>query len=254
MTNLLNNAAKYTPEGGKIEVKLEAEAEELVISVIDNGIGMSEDLIKNAFDLFSQGQRSLDRSQGGLDIGLALVRSLLNLHDGSISAHSEGLGMGATFVVRLPHLTRQAALPMDPHMEQRAGSAAPLRIAIVDDNEDAAVTLSIFLQAFGHEVFVMHAAPEALEKLPALAPDVCLLDIGLPELDGFALARRLRQIPATARASLFAVTGYGQEKDRQEAVTAGFDALFPKPVDLGMLNKALAQMSSHKSRFLGSST
>jgi len=246
MTNLLSNAAKYTPNGGAIDVLLETDGEGLLITVRDNGIGMTPELIADAFELFSQGKRGLDRSQGGLGIGLALVKSLLLLHGGSIDVESAGPDRGSSFRVRLPATARGAA--RTPGTAAPAGSppSPGLRIAIVDDNEDAAATLSMFLQAFGHEVTIAHSARQALAGLPAFAPDVCLLDIGLPEMDGFELARALRAAPATRGAVLIAITGYAQERDRQEARAAGFDELFAKPVDLGALNTLLTQVAQHR--------
>jgi PAS domain S-box-containing protein len=246
MTNLLSNAAKYTPNGGAIEVLLETGGEGLAITVRDNGIGMTPELIADAFELFSQGKRGLDRSQGGLGIGLALVKSLLLLHGGSIDVESEGPDRGSSFRVRLPPAARGASNPASVAAPAGSLPSAQLRIAIVDDNEDAAATLSLFLQTFGHEVTVAHSAREALGRLPAFAPDVCLLDIGLPGMDGFELARALRSAPATGGAVLIAITGYAQERDRQEARGAGFDELFAKPVDLSALNTLLTQVAQHR--------
>ena len=246
MTNLLSNAAKYTPNGGAIEVLLETDGDEHVITVRDNGIGMSPELIADAFELFSQGKRGLDRSQGGLGIGLALVKSLLLLHGGAVSVHSDGLDLGTRFVVRLPALARGAAAISGTAPAAVSTARAPLRIGIVDDNEDAAATLCMFLQAFGHEVFTAHSARYALQQFPAFGPDVCLLDIGLPGMNGFDLARALRAEEATKGAVLIAITGYAQERDRQEARGAGFDELFAKPVDLAALNTLLTQVAQHR--------
>jgi PAS domain S-box-containing protein len=248
MTNLLSNAAKYTPPGGAIDVLLEAEGDELVITVRDNGIGMTPELIADAFELFSQGKRGLDRSQGGLGIGLALVKSLLQLHGGTVGVRSEGPDRGSSFVVRLPAVARSAQAAAGTPSLPDGTAPASLRIGIVDDNEDAAATLSMFLQAYGHVVSSAHCAKQALELLPAFAPDVCLLDIGLPEMSGFELAREIRSHPATKGAVLIAITGYAQEKDRQQARGAGFDELFAKPVDLGALNTLLTQVAQHRPR------
>lgn len=240
VTNLLSNAAKYTPDGGQIDILLEAEPDTVRFVVRDNGVGMTPELIAHAFDLFSQGARSLDRSQGGLGIGLALVRSLVHLHGGNVSAHSEGPGKGSRFEVSLPRL--HDAPPAKEARDHEPDSGASLRIAIVDDNEDAAATLALFLDSHGHEVSMAHTASEALSRLPAWRPDVWLLDIGLPQMNGFDLARTLRADPATAGAVLVAVTGYAQERDRQEALRAGFDELFAKPVDLTSLNAVLLRI------------
>ncbi|SFC23038.1 Signal transduction histidine kinase [Massilia yuzhufengensis] len=246
VTNLLSNAAKYTPDGGNIEVVLESHQDTVVIRVSDDGIGMTPELTACAFDLFSQGTRGLDRSQGGLGIGLALVKSLSSLHGGSVTVQSDGPGMGSVFQVTLPRLAATVAPVGDiPH----AGSeqpAKPLRIAVVDDNEDAAAMLAMFLESFGHQVLVSPGAQHALERLPAFQPDVCLLDIGLPGMNGYDLARTLRAHPATAGAMLIAITGYAQEKDRQDALAAGFDDLFAKPVDLAFLDAALARIARRR--------
>jgi len=246
MTNLLSNAAKYTLEGGRIEVHLTTDAEALAVDIRDDGIGMAPELIASAFDLFAQGARGLDRSQGGLGIGLALVRSLLKLHGGAVSASSEGPGQGSTFHVSMPLSTRA-------QIERRARDRTPpqasvpaLRIGVVDDNEDAAVTLSLLLETLGHTVLVAHSAREALSALPAFGPDVCLLDIGLPEMNGFELAAALRKKPGASQAILIAVTGYAQEKDRAQALAAGFHDLFAKPVDLDVLGAALVQIESRR--------
>ncbi|MAM88334.1 MAG: hypothetical protein CME36_13605 [unclassified Hahellaceae] len=245
MTNLFNNAAKYTPEGGEIRLVLETSGDDIDISVSDNGIGMSAELIAQAFDLFSQGDRGLDRSQGGLGIGLALVRSLLELHGGAISVHSDGPGLGSTFKVTLPKASgNRASDHVRPRQEMR--HTPVLRIAVVDDNEDAAATLSLLLETLGHTLLTANSAEDALSRLPEFSPDVCLLDIGLPDMNGYALAQALREAPSTAGAVLVAVTGYAQERNRREALAAGFDDLFPKPVDLTALKLYLAQIANHR--------
>jgi len=248
MTNLLSNAAKYTPNGGNIDVLLETETSELVITVRDDGIGMTPDLIADAFDLFSQGKRGLDRSQGGLGIGLALVKSLLQLHGGSVSVRSDGPNAGSSFQVRLPRASPRFPDAGAGGGAQAAPASAPLRIAIVDDNEDAGATLAMFLEASGHQVTVAHAAQAALDEWPAFGPDVCLLDIGLPGMNGFDLARALRAAPATSGAVLIAVTGYAQDSDRQQALAAGFNDLFAKPVDLGALDALLVRLAQGRLR------
>ena len=248
MTNLLSNAAKYTPNGGNIDVLLEADADELAITVRDDGIGMTPELIADAFDLFSQGKRGLDRSQGGLGIGLALVKSLLQLHGGSVAIRSEGPDAGTTFQVRLPRASPQALAAVAGSAEHAGHEAPPLRIAIVDDNEDAGATLAMFLEACGHQVAVVQGARAALEEWPAFAPDACLLDIGLPGMNGYDLARALRKLPATGGAVLIAVTGYAQQRDREQALAAGFDELFAKPVDLAALDALLRRLAQGRRR------
>ena len=246
MTNLLSNAAKYTLEGGRIEVVLSINGDALAVEIRDDGIGMSPDLIASAFDLFAQGARGLDRSQGGLGIGLALVRSLLKLHGGTVEASSEGPGRGSAFKVGLPLSTRAQVERRARDRNANQGRMPALRIGVVDDNEDAAVTLSLLLETLGHTVLVAHSAREALGALPAFGPDVCLLDIGLPEMNGYELAAALRKKPGTAQAILIAVTGYAQEKDRALALAAGFHDLFAKPVDLDVLGAALVQIESRR--------
>ncbi|TXF98556.1 hybrid sensor histidine kinase/response regulator [Massilia arenae] len=246
MTNLLSNAAKYTLEGGRIEVRLTTDGDVLGLEIRDDGIGMSPELIASAFDLFAQGARGLDRSQGGLGIGLALVRSLLKLHGGAVSASSDGPGLGSTFHVSLPLSTRAQIERRARDRNAPQGKLPALRIGVVDDNEDAAVTLSLLLETLGHTVLVAHSAREALTALPAFGPDVCLLDIGLPEMNGYELAAALRKKPGASQAILIAVTGYAQEKDRALALAAGFHDLFAKPVDLDVLGAALVQIESRR--------
>jgi len=246
MTNLLSNAAKYTLDGGRVEVRLATRGALLDVTIRDNGIGMSPELIASAFDLFSQGTRGLDRSQGGLGIGLALVRSLLRLHGGEVSASSEGQGCGSTFRVTLPLSSRADVAAPAAGTDARQDNPAALRIGVVDDNEDAAVTMALLLETLGHTVSVAHSARAALDALPLFEPDVCLLDIGLPEMNGFELARALRTRPGTDHAILIAVTGYAQEKDRADARAAGFHDLFAKPVDLEVLGAALVQIERRR--------
>jgi len=246
MTNLLSNAAKYTLEGGRIDVLLTARDDRMTVHIRDDGIGMSPELIATAFELFSQGARGLDRSQGGLGIGLALVRSLLKLHGGAVSASSEGPGCGSTFRVELPLSNR---VNVERRARERSADNSrlnALRIGVVDDNEDAAVTLALLLETLGHTVHVSHSARAALAALPAFEPDVCLLDIGLPEMNGYELAGALRQRAGTGQAILIAVTGYAQDKDRERARAAGFHDLFAKPVDLDMLGAALLQIERRR--------
>lgn len=232
ITNLLNNAAKYTPDGGHISITLASEAEQAIICIKDNGIGMSRDMVESAFELFVQAERTSDRAQGGLGIGLALVKSLVDLHGGTISASSEGPGQGSTFTLRLPRVQageqRSDTLP-----EPTPCAAAPgLRLMVVDDNIDAARMLALCLEAAGHHVFVEHESIQALERARQEAPDACVVDIGLPQMDGNELARQLRRQPETAGALLIAATGYGQEQDRRAALDAGFDHHLVKPVNM----------------------
>jgi PAS domain S-box-containing protein len=242
LANLLNNAAKYTPEGRRIELEARAGREGLVLAVRDEGIGMEPELAARVFDLFTQAERSSDRSQGGLGLGLALVKNLVELHGGTVVCDSAGLGQGSGFVVTLP-LMQPAE--WRAKKEARAGASAAearrLRILVVDDNVDAAATLAMLLEACGYEVMTEHDSLRALERAMQERPDAALLDIGLPEMDGNELARRLRADPRTRQALLVAVTGYGQEQDRRAALEAGFDHHMVKPVDLDRLASILAE-------------
>jgi PAS domain S-box-containing protein len=250
LANLLNNASKYTPEERRIEIEArgsdggEAGAS-LVLTVRDEGIGMEPELAGRVFDLFTQAKRSSDRSQGGLGLGLALVKNLVELHGGSVVCDSAGLGQGSSFMVRLP-LMQPAAHGADSaaSMAAPAGQPPPLRLLVVDDNVDAAATLGMLLEACGYAVMVEHDSPRALELALRECPDVGLLDIGLPEMDGNELARRLRADPRTRGMLLVAVTGYGQEQDRRLALEAGFDHHMVKPVDLDKLAAILSTAGS----------
>jgi PAS domain S-box-containing protein len=245
IANLLNNAAKYTSEGGDILVKTDVRDGDVLIQVTDNGIGMAPELTSRAFDLFTQAERTSDRSSGGLGLGLALVKSLVELHEGTVTANSPGLGKGSTFTVRLPRLHVQQRVPslQDGGAKPRTASRS-LRIMVVDDNVDAASMLAMLLEASGHEVLVEHGSYKALDRARSDAPQVCLLDIGLPQIDGYELARRLRAQPENANATLVAVTGYGQEHDRRQAFAAGFDYHLVKPVDGQELAAILGKVGS----------
>jgi PAS domain S-box-containing protein len=245
VANLLNNAAKYTPEGGNIALKIEVQTSHVILDITDNGIGMAPELVSRVFDLFAQAERTPDRSSGGLGLGLALVKNLVELHGGSVAAASEGIGKGSRFTVVLPRMQGQLresgqADDDDDHFETASRS---LKILVVDDNVDAAAMLSMLMELSGHQVFAEHEAKQALETASREKPDVCMLDIGLPEMDGHELARRLRAQPETANAVLIAVTGYGQENDRRQALAAGFDHHLTKPVDLKKLSSILAKIS-----------
>ena len=238
LANLLNNAAKYTQEGGDLRLDVEADEARIRIEVRDNGIGMAPDLVARAFDLFAQAERSVDRASGGLGLGLALVKHLVELHGGTVSCDSPGLGRGSRFVVSLPRMSVQDT-PAQEMADRAPAKPDTLRILVVDDNEDAADTLAMLLEAGGHEVLVEHDSRRALERAreggPEGAPRVCLLDIGLPDMDGAELARRLRALPETAGAVLVAVTGYSQDSDRERTRAAGFDHHLVKPIDLDQL-------------------
>ncbi|MCS0608760.1 PAS domain-containing protein [Massilia solisilvae] len=241
LANVLGNAAKYTPDGRRIDVSATRRDGQLVLTVRDEGIGMEPELTARVFDLFTQAQRSSDRALGGLGLGLALVKHLVELHGGSVTCESAGPGQGSTFVIALPAVQpppsqerRQAPRP------QRARGA--LKLLVVDDNADAALTLGMLLEACGHEVLVEHDSRKALARAHAERPDACLLDIGLPDMDGNELARRLRAQPETADSVLIAVTGYGQEQDREQAFASGFRYHLVKPVDMDRLAQVLDEI------------
>ncbi|MDK6077075.1 hybrid sensor histidine kinase/response regulator [Massilia varians] len=242
VANVLGNATKYTPEGREIDLRAEVRGDgaksALVISVRDEGIGMNRELSARVFDLFTQGERSSDRSQGGLGLGLALVRNLVELHGGMVGCSSPGPGKGSTFVITLPLLREAVPAPL-PQAPLPAAKAGALTVLVVDDNVDAAETLGLLLAAHGHEVVVEHEPLRALERARRVEPDVCLLDIGLPGIDGHELARRLRAQPETAASVLVAITGYGQQQDRDEAFAAGFRHHVVKPVDFDALARLL---------------
>ncbi|WP_141213198.1 ATP-binding protein [Janthinobacterium sp. PC23-8] len=237
VANLLNNAAKYTPHGGDIALELDVEDDQVILSVTDNGIGMTARVLEHAFELFVQAERETDRAQGGLGIGLALVKSLVGLHGGEVFASSDGLGLGSRFTICLPHLPEQeerSPVHAEASRERGAGWRA-LRVMVVDDNVDAAEMLAMLLETTGHQVAIEHHALQVVNRAQACVPDVFLLDIGLPDLDGYALARQIRAAPELAGAVLIAITGYGDEQARQEASAAGFDHHFVKPIETARL-------------------
>jgi CheY-like chemotaxis protein/two-component sensor histidine kinase len=244
VTNLLNNAAKYTPEGGLISLTVTLQPEHVELAVSDNGIGIAPPLLSQVFDLFTQAERSPDRSQGGLGLGLALVKSLTELHQGTVCASSGGVGQGSRFAVRLPRLQlpHMSAGKMQAELLAHAhGSARPLQILLVDDNVDAVTTLATFLEEAGHHVMVRHDVAGALAALEGGMPDVCIFDIGLPEIDGYSLARRVRVLPGGRNCRLLGLSGYGQERDRVRAFQAGFDEYFVKPADTRRLLSLMSQ-------------
>jgi len=250
LTNLLNNASKFTPPGGVIQLRTEVHEKHMALIVQDNGIGMTPDLQLRVFDLFAQAERTPDRSQGGLGLGLALVKTLVNLHGGEVSCASEGLDKGSTFVVTLPRMTEPCEESDRPPSGQTVlKSTSKLRILLVDDNEDVAQMLAMLLVELGYEVLVELGSLQGLERARSQAPDVCILDIGLPEMNGHELARRLRATPGMAHAILIAVTGYGQEKDRKDALDSGFNHHFVKPVDMERLTALLNEIAVARSVF-----
>ena len=238
LTNLLNNAAKYTEPGGQIAFTAELAPGLATLRVRDNGTGIAPEMLPRIFDLFAQDDRSLVRSQGGLGIGLTLVRSLVELHGGTVTAASAGPGLGSEFVVRLPTLPEAAPDPARLAPAPPPGRA-PRRVLVVDDHADSARTLARVLELWGHEVRVAHSGPEAIAAVDADPADLILLDIGLPEMDGYEVARRLRARAPAATLILVALTGYGQDDDRRRSREAGFDHHLVKPVDLADLQRLL---------------
>jgi signal transduction histidine kinase len=246
ISNLLTNAAKYTPPGGRIEVQAAVDEADVMLRVKDSGIGIEPAMLPRVFDLFTQERQAIDRAEGGLGLGLAIVRSLMALHGGSVSAHSEGRGRGSEFVIRVPRVVVQPAVPSAGPDAARAANDTPhrRRVLVVDDNEDAATMMVELLRMAGHVAVYAHDGPTALRMAAEFAPDVALLDIGLPVMDGFELARQLRLTPALAGTRLIAVTGYGQEHDRRQSLEAGFDAHLVKPVDVDDLTRLVAESAA----------
>jgi two-component system CheB/CheR fusion protein len=257
LCNLLNNAAKYTKEGGQIRLSaaVEDEGRSLAFRVSDNGMGIAPDVLPSVFELFHQADRALDRAEGGLGIGLTLVRTLVALHGGTVEAHSAGIGQGSEFVVRLP--LAPTLSPRERVAEGRVRVAAPpgaeapdrrRRVLVVDDSIDSAESLARLLRRWGHEVHVAYDGPSALAAARSTAPEVVLLDIGLPGMDGYEVARQLRQDPDLKDTVLVALTGYGQATDRRQTQDAGFDQHLIKPVDPGLLRTLLATIDREHSR------
>jgi signal transduction histidine kinase len=244
LANILNNAAKFTDPGGRIDLSVTRHASDVVIRVTDTGIGISPEMLPKVFDLFTQIDRPLDRASTGLGIGLALVHRLVEMHGGRVSAHSAGSGAGAELVVHLPlYETSPAALAPAPRAERAAPELTPRRILVVDDNVDAAETLAAMLRLQGHQVETAHDGLEALRLAPGFAPHVILLDLGMPNLNGYETANRIREQAWGRDIALVALTGWGQPKDRKRTVEAGFDAHLVKPVDETTLLKTLHEVA-----------
>lgn len=241
--NLLNNAAKYTEPGGRISLRVDRQGNEAVVSVRDTGTGIVSEMLPRIFDLFIQADNSLERSQGGLGIGLTLVKRLVEMHGGKVEAHSEGIGHGSEFIVRLP-VVAEASVVLPP----APTTAIPqpqqgLRLLLAEDNVDTALTLGMLLKKLGHTVEIVHDGPAALRAVDGSRPDALLLDIGIPGLDGYQVAQRLRQYPANAKLKLIAMTGYGQEEDLERSRKAGFDHHLVKPVSLATLQDLLVKLA-----------
>lgn len=238
IVNLLTNAAKYTPQGGRIILRAKHEKAEAVVSVSDTGIGIPEESLATVFDMFSQLSPALERSQGGLGIGLALVRGLVHLHDGSVSVASQGAGKGSEFTVRLP-LTEATTQAVASKVSEATAQA--FRILVIDDNIDAAQSMTMALELLGYEAQTAHDGHIGLQSAERFQPDVILLDIGLPDLNGYEVARRIRSSRFGKDMFLIAATGWGQEADKQLALDAGFDCHLTKPVDFNKLQEVLVQ-------------
>jgi PAS domain S-box-containing protein len=243
VANLLNNAAKYTPAGGRIDLTLRREGAEAVLSVTDTGIGIPADALAGVFDMFSQIGASIDRAQGGLGIGLSLVRRLVEMHGGSATAASGGNGLGSTFTIRLPlapdHL---APLPGEPAGATPDDAAAGIKVLVVDDNIDAAMTLAMILELSGHTTRVAHNGLEAIEAVKDFTPQLAFLDIGMPRMNGYETAVALRRLPGLAGVHLVALTGWGADSDRNRSSDAGFDHHLTKPVQLSDIEHILAEL------------
>jgi signal transduction histidine kinase len=238
LVNVIGNAVKYTDAGGAIRIESRVEDGSAVVEVSDTGVGIAPELLPRVFDLFVQGDRTLDRSQGGLGVGLSVVKQLVEMHDGQVAVESAGVGRGSSVSIRLPAV----AAPPPPIATVTATAATPVRILIVDDNQDAANALGSLLQLEGHDIETAYSATAALERAPEFNPALILLDIGLPGMNGYQVARRLREIPALKGVCLIAVTGYGQSDDLARARAAGFDEHFIKPLDLGRLVRTIATL------------
>ena len=239
-TNLLDNAIKYTPAGGKIRIALRPEGAKAILEISDTGLGMPPELIGRVFDLFVQGVRTLAREPGGLGIGLTMVQRLVELHDGTVQAKSDGPNHGATFTVELPAIEPSVALSgVDTPATK---TAMPRHVLIIEDDDDARDSLAELLRLDDHQVSVACDGKDGLELARSLAPDVVLVDIGLPDIDGYEVARRLRNNPATSRLRLIAVTGYGTQEDRRSALAAGFNDHLAKPVEVTSLQSLLSEI------------
>ncbi|HEV2664937.1 MAG TPA: PAS domain S-box protein, partial [Blastocatellia bacterium] len=239
ISNLLNNAAKYTEEGGNIWLTAEKSGAEVILKVKDDGIGIQPHILPRIFDLFTQADGSLDRSQGGLGLGLALVRRLVELHGGRVEARSEGQGKGSEFAVHLPAATEVESKGEIAETAASVSSAKRCRILVVDDNADAAESLAMILRLKGHEVRVAYDGLVAIESARDFRPEVVLLDIGLPVMDGYEVARQLRRLDEAKAAFLIAMTGYGRAEDRIKALSAGFNYHITKPADLQELDAVI---------------
>jgi len=248
--NLLNNAAKYTDEGGRITLRAERRrnpdgGDHVVIEVRDSGIGIPAEMLPHVFDLFTQVDHNLDRSQGGLGIGLALVHTLVDMHGGRVTAASDGAGRGSTFTVMLPvHTPAYSGAPMRPVRPAAGAVASERRVLVIDDNQDSAETLAMVLRLQGHSVQTAHDGFKAVTAAERFRPDMVVLDLGMPGMDGYEVARTIRAQRWGRNMLLVAQTGWGQPEDRRRTQQAGFDAHITKPVDSATLTALLAAMDA----------
>ncbi|WP_338767381.1 ATP-binding protein [Massilia sp. METH4] len=243
LSNLLNNAARYTLDGGQVTVGVAVEGNDVRVTVEDTGIGIPPSLLPHVFDLFTQAERSPDRSQGGLGLGLALVKSLVELQGGRVSAHSAGMGQGSRFTICLPRVERPEGAAREQAEGEQIRGTLRRHLVVVDDNADAAQMLALLLETAGHSVNVCNDARQALDAVVTSPPALLFVDIGLPGMDGYELVHRLRRMPETAKACIVAITGYGTPQDRARALDAGFDEHLVKPVDPKALYGILARLS-----------
>jgi CheY-like chemotaxis protein len=241
--NLLNNGAKYTPDGGAVSISAQREHDEAVIRVTDNGIGIDREMLPHIFDLFSQAPSARDRRKGGIGVGLSIARQLVQMHGGTLTAESPGLGLGSTFAMRLPLVDWDDLSAASTHGTAGAAAANVLRVLILDDNEDAALTLGTLLEMAGHTVALAHTGREALELAARMSPDIAFLDIGLPDMSGFDVARAMRGDAALAHVRLVALTGWGAPGDREQGRQAGFEHHLTKPVTLDTIAAILPDLT-----------
>ncbi len=241
--NLVNNAIKYTPAGGRIALSVTREGAEAVAHVRDDGMGISLELLPHVFEPFTQAQQTLARSQGGLGLGLALVRRLVGMHGGSVRATSEGEDRGTEFIVRFPLSAAPAEEAIEAAPDAVPDADKALRVLVVDDNHDAANSLAEILQLWGYDTSVAYDGPSALEQARRRRPEAVLLDIGLPGMDGFEVSRRMREISGMERSFVVAVSGYGRDQDRAAAKDAGFDRHLTKPVDPQAIHRLLSEQT-----------
>ena len=246
-SNLLNNAAKYTPPGGRISLTMEATTDQVMVTITDNGAGIQKSDLAKVFEMFAQVSRTTDRAQGGLGIGLNIVQRLTRMHGGSITVASEGLGMGSAFTVTLPISSSGGTIATEPRVGTAGKTVKPMRILIVDDNVDGAFALSMLLKKLDHEVHAMHSGEEALGLVKDFKPDVVFLDIGMPGMDGYEVCRRMRELEGLEKSHIVALTGWGQQEDKDRAKEAGFDQHLVKPINRQTIMQSLEDFAKSRS-------